>query len=209
MGRRPRLEVAGVCATGALHPVFVEVLHFRAAFIAAALIGWGAYVAICVRRRPSLLGEWGFTRRGLVGASCASGLVAACGLAGMAGYAAFRGSLAWHPHMPPLLLLYPIWGLAQQFLVQGLVVRNLAVGEHPTVPPAAATLLAAVLFGVVHLPDLTLTCMTFALALAFTHIHLRWRNLWPLGVFHGWLGAAAYFWVLGRDPWAEIIAGLT
>ena len=30
---------------------------------------------------------------------------------------------------------------------------------------------------------------------------LRWRNLWPLGVVHGWLAIPMYFWVAGIDPW--------
>ena len=27
---------------------------------------------------------------------------------------------------------------------------------------------------------------------------------WPLGLYHGWLGAFAYFWILERDPWQEL-----
>jgi hypothetical protein len=198
------MEVAAVCGTGALHPLFVEVLQLRAVFIAAALAGWAVYVALRVRADPAVLPEWGFTTRGLRGASWACGVVTVAGLAGMGVLGAATGTLGWHAHMLPLLLLYPLWGLTQQFLVQALVVRNLGAGGNPALSPVAVTLLAGVLFGVVHLPDLTLTGMTFALALAFTPVYLRWRNLWPLGIAHGWLGAAACFWVLGRDPWAEI-----
>jgi hypothetical protein len=39
-------------------------------------------------------------------------------------------------------------------------------------------------------------------------IFLRWRNVWPLGICHGWLGVLFYFWVLGRDPWLEILGGV-
>jgi len=34
-------------------------------------------------------------------------------------------------------------------------------------------------------------------------LYFRYRNLWPLGVLHGWLGAFFYLWVLGRDMWVE------
>ena len=50
-----------------------------------------------------------------------------------------------------------------------------------------------------------LVLATALLGLVFTPIYLRWRNLWPLGLYHGWLGALCYFWVIGRDPLLEIL----
>ena len=64
--------------------------------------------------------------------------------------------------------------------------------------------ICAVLFSLVHVPDPQLMVATFVLGLAFTPIYLRWRNLWPLGVLHGWLGAFCYVWVLDRNPWQEV-----
>jgi len=34
---------------------------------------------------------------------------------------------------------------------------------------------------------------------------VRWRSVWALGVCHGLLGVFFYYWVLGRDPWLEIL----
>lgn len=45
---------------------------------------------------------------------------------------------------------------------------------------------------------------TFMMGLAFTPMYLRHRNLWPLGIYHGWLGVLTYYWVLARDPWTEM-----
>jgi hypothetical protein len=56
----------------------------------------------------------------------------------------------------------------------------------------------------VHLPDFRLATATFVLGLALTPIYLKWRNLWPLGIYHGLLGVLFYFWVLERDPWIEV-----
>jgi uncharacterized protein len=206
--RRTILEVLAVFLTGALHPVFGRVLHLQGVFIAAALLGWAAYIGLSVRRDPSLLGEWGFSTRGLARATLATGVAAAVGLIGMGAIARAEGALRLHWHMFPLLLLYPLWGVVQQFLVQAIFVRPLCLGPRALVSPLIATAIAAMLFAAVHLPGLRLTIATGLLGLVFTPIYLRWRNLWPLGLFHGWLGIAAYFWLLQRDPWAELLAGL-
>ena len=73
-------------------------------------------------------------------------------------------------------------------------------------PKVIATAVASVLFGAVHLPELKLAAATCLLGLAFTLLYLRWGNLWPLGLCHGWLGVFYYYWVLGRDPWMETFA---
>jgi membrane protease YdiL (CAAX protease family) len=93
-----------------------------------------------------------------------------------------------------------VWGLVQQFLVQAMVARNLLAW---TTRRSVATLVAAALFAAVHWPDGVLMGATCLLGLAFTPMYLAFRNLWPLGLYHGWLGALTYFWVLGRDPWRE------
>jgi CAAX prenyl protease-like protein len=205
MTRSSRMEVAAVILTWALHPVFVEHLHMRLAFIGVTLLGWTIYVVERIRRDRSILRQWGFTRAGLLESFRAS--TAFVLLAGgiMALIAARNGALRLHPNMLPLVVLYPAWGLAQQFLVQGLLVRALAAESRSILSSTSVTVLAALLFAVVHLPDLTLMAGTFLLGLVFTPIYLRWRNLWPLGLFHGWLGVLCYFWVLQRDPWIDLI----
>ena len=45
---------------------------------------------------------------------------------------------------------------------------------------------------------------TFILALLYTTVYLRERNLFALGLFHGWLGALFYYTVVGRDPYMEV-----
>jgi hypothetical protein len=47
----------------------------------------------------------------------------------------------------------------------------------------------------VHLPDMTLAGATLVLGAAFALIYLRWRNTWPLALYHGWLGV--FFYLLG------------
>ncbi len=67
-------------------------------------------------------------------------------------------------------------------------------------PTAAVIAVTTVLFAVVHLPFVELTLATTVLGGVFTAIYLKWRNLWPLGLWHGWLAALFYLWFLRLDP---------
>ena len=49
------------------------------------------------------------------------------------------------------------------------------------------------------------TLYFFTLGLLFTPLYLHRQSLLPLGVAHGWLGVLAYYWLLGRDPWLELL----
>jgi hypothetical protein len=192
-------EIVAVIATGGVHLILAEGFRANGIFIGLAILGWGLYVALRMRTNRSILKDWGFARDGLSPALLRSSLVALAGALGMAVLAMRRGSLSLHWHMLPLLLLYPVWGLTQQFLVQAMVSRNLSRLRGPFSSTVAITLISAGLFAMVHLPDGNLMAATFVLGLAFTPIYLKWRNLWPLGIYHGWLGILAYFWLLGRD----------
>lgn len=107
---RPLLETASVIITGILHLIFVEALNAKGVFIAFALIGWTGYIATRVRRDRRLLEVWGFRCDNIRSTFIISGLATAIGVLAMALIALSRGSLSFHWHMLPLLLLYPIWG---------------------------------------------------------------------------------------------------
>lgn len=90
----------------------------------------------------------------------------------------------------------------------GLVAGNLHDYEGRRLHPAAVTASTAVLFSAVHWPARLLVAGTFVLALVYVTAYLRRRNLWALGLYHGWIGGCFYFFVLGRDPWQEVfVAG--
>ena len=129
---------------------------------------------------------WGFRLDNLVHASRAPAAFAAVALVAMAIYGGLQGTLTWRPAMAVLLLLYPSWGLIQQFLLQAMFARNLHREVAWLRSPWRLAPLNALLFGLVHAPDLALMGATFLMGLAFTPMYLRDRNLWPLGVFHGW-----------------------
>jgi hypothetical protein len=194
------LEVAAVIGTGLLHLLFLKVIGFHALFILGAVGGWTYYVVSRSRRDPSLLREWGFRRSGLEPTLFVSAGVTLLAIGIMAVIGSYRGHLRIHWHMLPLLLLYPVWGVIQQFLIQALVAANLVRDERGPRSPALALFVSACLFATAHVPKLELMAATFLLGATFTPIYLRWRNLWPLGLCHGWAGLFFYFWVQGSDP---------
>jgi hypothetical protein len=206
--RTRMLEIAAVLLTGAGKFIFIDGLGAKLLFILGAILGWGTYVYWRHRRQPGILAYWGFrtddfrkTFLQLLPLATAAVLL----FAGV-GYTTGKGILSWH--LLPVLLLYPLWGVIQQFLVVGLVAGNLRDYEGWRLHPAAVTGSTAVLFSAVHWPARLLVAGTFVLAVVYVIVFLRHRNLWVLGLYHGWIGGFFYFFVLGRDPWQEVfVAG--
>ncbi len=203
---RAALEIGAVALTGAGHAA-AEALDGHAIFIPAAVVAWGGYTAHRGRREEGHLARLGLTGRDLGPAFRDATLVAAGAGALLAGVAAHRGTLELDADMLPLALLYPVWGVAQQTLVQGYVARNLAGSGGALSSPWLAVPLTALLFGAWHLPDAELAAATTALGLAFTPLYLNHGNTWPLGLWHGLLGVPFYFWILERNPWDELTGG--
>ena len=121
----------------------------------------------------------------------------------MAWYGIVAGRELWQGHMLLLLFLYPLWGILQQFLVQALGVDNL-IKIFPQHGLWLAIPIGVFLFALVHCPDWWLMLATGLMACFFIPFYIRDRNLWPLGLYHGWLGTFFYLWVLGRDPWVTV-----
>ncbi len=88
----------------------------------------------------------------------------------------FLGSLA------PLVL----WGGAQQWVLQTVVLREAQRSSSRT----KGIVIAAVLFGAIHLPNPLLTPLTGAAALIWCRLYGRHPNIIPLALSHG-LGTLA------------------
>lgn len=200
---RPRWgEVAAVAATGVLHLV-CKPLGLQGSYIVGAIAFWIGYVIVTAYRRPVVLREWGFRYDNLWPAFQASTAVFMPLMLLMVAIAWSRGALVVSSSLLIMLLLYPAWGLVQQFLVQALLVTNLAKGplrNHRVVLVAVG----GALFSVVHLGNAILVFATAVVGAAFVLLYLKFRNLWPLGLFHGWLATLFYLWFLQRDKLTEI-----
>ena len=204
--RRRCLETVFVLATGAVNVAPTDRLFSQGVFVLVALCAWTSYSFLRWRAsstRAEVLTSWGLGRGDLAASWRATSIFGLVALACIAGIGAARGTLTLHWHMLPLVCLYPIWGLVQQYLVQVLLVDNLVALRCPLALVMGA---AALLFGAAHLPNVELSLATALLGLVFALIWLRWRNLWPLALWHGWLGVAFYFWALGVDPLEKVLA---
>jgi membrane protease YdiL (CAAX protease family) len=93
-----------------------------------------------------------------------------------------------NPNWPEAAALwpYPIWAFLQQFLLQSFFFLR-----FETLLGARRALVAnTLLFTVAHLPNLTLSGMTFFGALFFTEMFRRYRSIYPLAIAHALLGIA-------------------
>lgn len=189
-------ECAAVAATGVLHVLWLVAIGGGGGDVGVIGAAWLLYLAWRVRRDRTVLARWGLRREGLRPAAVAAAALLLAGAGVIAAIAAARGTLRWNAHMLPLFALYPLWGWLQQLLMFGVFLTNL----EELAPPRRALAIGAtiLLFGLVHAPFWGLVAGTVALAAALTPLWLRWRNLWPLGLVHGWLGVTAI--VTSRPP---------
>lgn len=104
------------------------------------------------------------------------------------------------------VVLYPVWGIAQQFALQNLIANNLA---GPLQTPISIAAAAALLFAASHYPRMELVVLTFVAGIFFTLAYRRHPNIWVVGTAHGLLGSMAFYVVLGEDPGGLIIHALT
>ncbi|MCA9604527.1 MAG: CPBP family intramembrane metalloprotease [Myxococcales bacterium] len=189
--------------TAVVHVLPLERWYPELAEIVVLAGGWLGYLGYLAARDRQRLAEMGFRREGALGATIFALGVLASGTLVMGAYGVAAGTLRMHPqHMAILATLYPIWGWVQQWLVLGIFARQL----RRSLSAPLVVVLTAAMFGALHLPDVTLAAGTLTLGLLLTPIYLRYGNLWPLGVAHGWLAIPMYFWVRGVDPWSEVTA---
>ena len=206
-GGKPRwAEVAAVVATGLLHLV-CKPLGLQGVYIVAAILAWAVFVGVTAMKRPAVVREWGFRGDNFWPALRASSTIFVPVMVLMVVLASIRGTLTTPSSLPVMLLLYPAWGLVQQFLVQALLVTNL--GKGPLRHHRSWLVVGGgALFSLVHVGNPVLMLATAMLGATFVWLYLRYRNLWPLGVFHGWLASLFYLWFLHRDPFTEIFGRL-
>lgn len=169
----------------------------------AVCVLWAGYVVFrAARWRANAATEWGFRRQGFWSAFRVCMGISLVAVPALTVY----GHLAGHLPLPAefwlVLLLYPLWGIAQQFALQALVTRNL----RPFIESSGMrAVVAASMFSAAHFPNYSLMALTFPAGLVFTWVFERYRNLWAVGIFHGLLGALAYYSVLGENPGADLL----
>jgi membrane protease YdiL (CAAX protease family) len=198
------LEIIGVLLTGIGKFVFIDYLNWRLPFVIVAIICWSFYVFYRYKKDSNVLKDLGFLRDNskIVFRLILPFSVLSIVSFFVIGYIQGTINMTWH--IIPLLITYPIWGSLQQFLTIGLLAGNLKDLKRIKLKNSIIILLTAVFFSLVHYPSLWLMGGTFILALFYGYVYLKAKNIYVLGLLHGWLGALFYYTVVNQDPFADV-----
>lgn len=202
--KRRIVEIFAVVVTGLGKFIFMDWLDWRLPYISIAILGWITYILYRQKTVKGVLRYWGFridNFKEVLLLLLPFGLLSVIAFF-IVGYIQGTINITWH--ILPILIIYPIWGTIQQFLMIGLVAGNLNDLDYSPLNKVQIILINAILFAIVHYPNNWLVIGTFILALLYGWIYLKSRNVFVLGIFHGWLGGLFYYTVVGRDPFMEV-----
>jgi membrane protease YdiL (CAAX protease family) len=152
------------------------------------LFGMGAlcYIGWQLWRAASNIGSLGLELRGVLSAPKLLGLTVMLAAAVLT-TAYYSGSLhrLWglqHPWYAGGA--YICWAFVQEFMLQCFCLQML----RALVSRVSSLLLSGVVFAVAHLPNPSLTLLTFFAGIVFTAIYARKRNLYVVALVHAILG---------------------
>lgn len=150
-----------------------------------------------LRQAASTVGSLGLEARGLIRGSWLLGATMALALAILA-IAYCSGSLhrLWGLRHPGYAIAaYVCWAFVQEFMLQCFCLQML----RSLVSRVTSLLLSGAVFAVAHLPNPSLTLVTFFAGVAFTAIYARKRNLYVVALIHAVLGLTLA--VSAPDAW--------
>ena len=206
--KRRVLEILAVVLTAIGKFIFMDYLNGRFLFVTIAMISWITYIIYRGKKQPAILKYWGFKTdnfKSVLKRVLPFGLLAVISFTGV-GFYHNTINITWH--IVPILILYPLWGTIQQFLLIALTAGNLQDLKGQKLDKGVIIFLSALLFGFIHYPYTWLMIATFFLAIFYGWIYLKERNIYVLGLFHGWLGGIFYYTILERDPFLEMFGRL-
>jgi uncharacterized protein len=202
--KRRWFEIAAVFATAVMKYIFMDWLELRVFYIVVACLFWIAFIYHRYRGNKLILKQWGFRKKNFKKAFLFLTPFAMAVIIGVIWYGfKFNATfLTWH--VLPIIIFYPAWGIIQQFLILALVAGNLHAIRYVKLNKLQIILLVSTVFSLVHYPSFPLVVFTFFMEFLFALAYFKWRNLWPLGLYHGWVASLLLFFVLGRNLWNEL-----
>lgn len=202
------LEVAALALTGIGKFVFMDWLDLKFLYISVTIVFWIGYIFLRYKENKAILQYWGlntlhfkktFSQLFPVALLIVIGFI-------VVGEYIETNILSWH--IIPILILYPLWGVIQQFIMIGIFASNLRDMQSVQLPQYIIVILIALIFAGIHYPFLFLIIGTFFLALAYTALFFKNRNLIVMGIYHGWLGAFFYYTIMGQDVLMDVFGKL-
>lgn len=143
--------------------------------VVVTLVGLGLALVKAARS-----GEWGLRPAAFLPALRAAALLTLPALAVIYAVGSARGTLHERAHPGRELAFLMVWGAGQQFALQTVLLREAqAVTSRRT-----GIVLAAAVFGALHLPNPFLAPVTLLAALVWCWIYDRHPNLLPLALSH-------------------------
>ena len=206
--KRRILEICAVILTAIGKFIFMDFLNWRFLFVVVSILLWSTYIFNRSKKQKGKLKYWGFRTdnfKTVLKKIFPFGIISIIAFLNI-GFIQGTINLTWH--LIPILITYPIWGTIQQFLLISLVAGNLQDLKLKEIRSSVIILFSAMLFSIVHYPIGWLMIGTFILAIFYGYIYLRNRNLYVLGLFHGWLGGLFYYTVLNTDPFLQTFGKL-
>lgn len=198
------IEIAAVTITGLMKFILVDGFNLKLFYISGAILFWIVFILLKYRKNHNVLKGWGFQREHfkksmlyLLPFAILTSLIII--LYGIKVNATF---LNWH--IIPILIIYPLWGLIQQFMMIGLIASNLKIIFSTQLSLSWVILITSVAFTLVHIPTYPVMIYAFFMEFIFAYAYFKWKNLWSLGLIHGWVAGLLYFFVLERDIWNEL-----
>ena len=202
-GRR-NFEMVAVLVTGLGRFLFVEFLDLRFLYISSACVFWIGYIFLRKKEMPQILSYWGLTFDNFKKTFLE--LLPLAIILSIAFYFIGNklGTNILNINILPILLIYPIWGIIQQFIMIGIFARNLKGSDQIKLSTTGVVFVASLLFAIVHFPFQILVAATFLLAIVYNSLYLKGRNLLVMGIYHGWIGGLFFYTIMGRDPFLEV-----
>src|SRR5919198_5283454 len=134
-------------------------------------------------------GEWGWRSDAFLPALAWAAAVSASGA--IVAYAAGRALGTWHQRHDPWITFAALipWALGQQFTLQTVLLRE----AQQTFSRSSGVVVAALLFGALHLPNPFLAPVTTVAAVVWCWIYDRHPNVVPLALSHALLTLAILY----------------
>ena len=199
-------ELTAIAITALTKFIIMDWLGMRAFYISGTCLFWLWYVYYRYSHYPSIMKYWGFRKANFRKSWMVlfPFLILSTGLTAV--YAHNNHIPLVNFHILPILILYPIWGLIQQFIFLGIIALNLQHFRIFSRDRALLFFAVSFVFSLIHYPYLSLMGFTFIMELVFLAVYWKWRNLWAIGIAHGWIATFLLFYVLNRDLWMELFA---
>lgn len=191
-------EIASLIATAAGVFIFIKWLGWKYEFIITAVVFWIGYATIRMLTDKTIGKHWGISKENFKPAMKWIGIISVIPICGILIFGLLVSKPPFSLRILYMVPAYLVWGFIQQFLMMSLIAGYL---RDLKLKPLWIILITSILFSIVHCSCIGLLIITFVMAIIFTILFLKYRNIIPLAIFHGVLGTLLYYFILDIDQW--------